>query len=250
MRRLINNIKNHKNWLSYYIYKVGGLTGAFTFKLRSGMDIKVPKRLMQTYKECFFDETYFRGLPTYITPSRFNTVIDVGANVGYFSLAALSRNPLAKVYSYEPMPNNFKLLSSYGEESDYNNWTIINRAISGEAGQLELNYNAEDSFTTSASIEQSDREPDVAQVESNTLKQVLEEHHLDKVDFLKLDCEGSEYPILYQSNKETLEKILCLSVETHRSDQSGYNRDDLAAFLKRLDYSIHLEKDQIWAWRK
>ena len=213
------------------------------------MHLKVPARLMQTYKECFFDETYFKGLPKHIKPSEFQTVIDVGANVGYFSLAALSRNPLAKVFSFEPMPNNFDLLSAYKSESEYSQWTIKNMAISGEAGQLELHYNANEHFTTSASIGESDLEPDVAHVEAVTLEQALESENLDYVDFLKLDCEGSEYPIIYQSRKETLGKIGCISIETHKLDQDHYNRDDLASYLRKQGFHLRMDKDQIWAWR-
>ncbi len=64
MRRILNNFEHHSNWLGYYKYKYFDKgTGDFNFDCRSGIRISVPKRLLHTYKECFFDETYLKGLP-------------------------------------------------------------------------------------------------------------------------------------------------------------------------------------------
>lgn len=118
MRRIRNNIKNHSNWIQYYINKYFcSKAKDFTFKCRGGLEIKVPKRMMQTYKECFFDETYFKGLPKSITKRSIKTVIDIGANVGYFSFFMFSQFPKAKVLAFEPIPNNFKLLNTYKNDN-------------------------------------------------------------------------------------------------------------------------------------
>jgi hypothetical protein len=53
------------------------------------------------YKEIFEDECYTRHgirLPDGAT------VVDIGANIGLFSLFALSRSPNAKIYAFEPAP--------------------------------------------------------------------------------------------------------------------------------------------------
>src|SRR5206468_2162739 len=67
------------------------------------------------YKEIFEDECYLRHgveLP------RGATVVDVGANIGLFSLFILSRCPDARIYACEPAPSVYDLLktncSAYG----------------------------------------------------------------------------------------------------------------------------------------
>src|SRR5882672_4703641 len=42
----------------------------------------------------------------------FNTIIDVGANQGQFAIAAAHRFPMAKIYSFEPVPDIFEKLQN------------------------------------------------------------------------------------------------------------------------------------------
>ena len=66
MRRFLNLIGNHRNWIPWLIFRfLKQADGDFTFHTRSAMEVKVPRRMLQTWKECFFDETYlntFKGL--------------------------------------------------------------------------------------------------------------------------------------------------------------------------------------------
>lgn len=247
--RLINLIKTHSNWTNYYRYKYFGKNNSsLTFKCRNGMQIEVPARMVQTYKECFLDEIYYKGLPDgYI--KKGPVVIDVGANVGYFSLFTLMRFPKAKVFSFEPMPMNFKLLSKYSSENPHLDFNPVNKAMSGEAGHITLQYDASDSFTTSASIFENTIGNDTLKVETTTLAHVLEANNIDKVDLLKLDCEGSEYSILYTTDDAVLEKIGALSIETHEGNEPNENRDNLVEFLHQKGFTTKVADDIVWAYR-
>lgn len=153
MRRLYNNIRFHSNWFGYILSKITGkIKSGFIFKTRSGMHISVPARLMHTYKECFLDQTYFKGFAT--APIQTNTpyIKDVGANVGYFSLNFFCVYPKAHIIAFEPIPNNFELLKSYKEKYSSLDLTIVNEAVSGKEGELELFFDQQDSFSTSATL--------------------------------------------------------------------------------------------------
>lgn len=254
MRRVCNNIKNHSNWFNYYVHKYLGSQGdAFTFNSRGGLRIKVPERLAHTYKECFFDETYTKGLPKRLikklTESKPLTVIDIGANVGYFSLFMLSRFKGARVYAFEPIGMNFKLLKQYKEENPNLAFTVVNQAVAGQQGTVVLNYDAGDQFTTSASIFDNKTEPDQVEVQSTTLEAILKKNRLNKIDFLKLDCEGSEYDIVYGAPSEVLDKVSVIALETHKGTKTNENRDALANYLKQHKFEIHTSGDIIWGWR-
>jgi FkbM family methyltransferase len=224
-------------------------TEPFTFKHRSGMNFVIPSRMMQTYKECFFDETYTKGLPEAIKKRLLSRVVDIGANVGYFSLFTLAQNAKADVFAYEPMPNNFKLLNQYKDQFAQHNFNTFNMAVSGSRGTLSLNYNKAEEYTTSATLFNNANEPDSLKVETITLDDVLAENQLETIDFLKLDCEGAEYAILYNAQDDTLARIHTLSIETHQGPQENENLIALCSFLEENGFQVKAEKDQIWAWR-
>ena len=250
MRRLFNNIKHHKNWLAYLGYKyLTKRNRSFTFKHRCGMSFEIPARMMQTYKECFFDETYTKGLPSKLAARGFKTVVDVGANVGFFSLYTFTQNPDAKIFAFEPMPNNYKLLQHYQKEFKQLDFKTVNKAVGGTKGELTLNYNKNEAYTTSATIFAKETEPDTIVVETVTLQDILSNYNLEAVDFLKLDCEGAEYAILYNASDATLESIGAMSVETHPGTEENENLTALSQFLINHSFKVKSEKDQIWAWR-
>ncbi|MBC8321625.1 MAG: FkbM family methyltransferase [Bacteroidetes bacterium] len=251
MRRILNNISNHSNWFSYYIFKyTSSKKKEFTFKCRSGLKIIVPQRLLQTYKECFFDETYFKGLPKSIVGKQIKTVVDIGANVGYFSLFMLANFPKAKVIAFEPMPVNFKLLSKYMQENSTLDFAVINKAVSSKGqGSITLNYDSTDSFTTDASIFDASSRADSIEVKTTCLQDIIYDNKLDNIDFLKLDCEGSEYAILYDAPTSILNKISIMSIETHSGKEENENAVSLINYLKNNAFKINFKNDIIWAWK-
>jgi FkbM family methyltransferase len=248
--RLINLIKTHSNWHQYYSYKYFGKSRhGLTFKCRNGMQIAVPRRMVQTYKESFLDEVYYKGIPKNHLGTN-PVIIDVGANVGYFSLFSLVRYPKARVFSFEPMPVNYKLLQKYSSENTALNFTPVNMAVSGEKGYITLQYDASDSFTTCASVFDTAHGSDTLQVETTTLADIMATHQLDKIDLLKLDCEGSEYSILYNTTDDVWAKIGALTIETHLGKGADENRDHLVAHLKHKGYTTKFVDDIVWAYRQ
>jgi FkbM family methyltransferase len=251
MRRIINNISNHSNWLSYYFYKYfTNKKRHFIFKCRSGIEIAVPPRLMQTYKECFFDETYFKGFPARLLTIPARNVIDIGANVGYFSLFMFARYPAAKIYSFEPMPVNFELLSQYKNENAQLDFTIVNKAVTGTGEKsIKLNYDSTDAFTTGAGIFANTTSKDQLEVTATSLADIMFEHKVSRIDFLKLDCEGSEYTILYNAPPDVLDNISVISMETHSGQAANENAPALISFLKARDFQVNFSNNIIWAWK-
>ena len=63
-------------------------TAPVLFKTRKGIFVEVPRRLLQTFKEIFMDECYMDGLELHVPDN--STVIDIGANAGFFTLFAVN----------------------------------------------------------------------------------------------------------------------------------------------------------------
>ena len=109
-------------------------------------------------------------------------------------------------------------------------------------------------FTTMASFEKSEGKVEEMFVSTTKLESLMEEKGIDSITLLKLDCEGSEYPILYDLSTEVLSRIKNLSIETHPSKIAGNSHNELVSYLNDKNWSTKDEMNDdgtgyIWAWK-
>ena len=71
-----------------------------------------------------------------------------------------------------------------------------------------------------------------------TLPQIFDMFHLEKIDFLKMDCEGSEYDILYNLETSLYAKIKLISLEFHDLNTLKQSGNSLASFLSKQGFNI------------
>jgi FkbM family methyltransferase len=247
-------ISNFRNWPQFLVFKTKG-GNAFRFKMRSGFEIEVPKKMLPPFKESFFDGVYMQGFPPHKIPEGGAlNIIDIGANVGYFSLFMFSRYPKASLYSYEPMPFNYGQLKKYQDHYQQFDWHTEQRAVADHRDGITLFSSTLDGFSTMASVFEEDRKGEQIAVETLTLSDVLDKYQLDRVNLIKLDCEGSEYAILYNCAEETLAKLELISIETHPGDSENKNHEGMITFLKKQGFTLSEQRNSdgtgyIWAWR-
>ena len=74
-----------------------------------------------------------------------------------------------------------------------------------------------------------------------SLARIMEENKLDHIDFLKLDCEGSEYPIIYDSPPSIWSSVNSLFLEVHPMDKDKRNFECLRTFLETAGYATTSE---------
>lgn len=251
--RYKNLITDFSNWPQFLRFK-SGTADSFSFKMRNGFQLEVPRKMLPPFKESFFDQVYLEGFPKEKLPVENPVVIDVGANVGYFGLFVLSRFPKARVFGFEPMPFNFNQLSSYQKSYDEFDWAVTQRAVADNRDGLTLYSSTLDSFSTMAGVFAAEGRGEKIEVETLTLEDVIAENELNQIDLLKLDCEGSEYAIIYGLNDETFGKIQLMSIETHKGDSEKANHKALVDFLKNEGWMLrekshHGDYGYIWAWR-
>jgi len=250
-KRQRNIIRNLSNPLVYWSYKCGVLKREPLFlKLKNGVVAEVPARLLHTFKESVFKEDYLAGFPREVI-RRFNnlTVVDVGANAGYFSLWWLSRFPRSRVIALEPMPNNFALLTRNQAWNPDQKFDVVNCAARSRPGNVTLHFDRSDSFTTSASALERAGGRDEISVPAVSLAQLMADFGLRQIDFLKLDCEGSEYDILYHGEAAVLDSIRYIAMETHRGDGAAEYKESLCDFLRAKGFHVNLRCDMVYAHR-
>lgn len=106
-----------------------------------------------------------------------NNVIDVGANVGQFSLAVHQLSPTSKIIAIEPIPQIFQVMKK--NISQISNIILLNTAIGDSAGKLKMSFSSQDS-----PISKIDTHGEV-DVEVATLDAITK--NIELIDLLKID---------------------------------------------------------------
>jgi FkbM family methyltransferase len=123
-------------------------------------------------------------------------LMDVGANIGYYSLAACAETrDDAKIFAFEPEPQVGAMLRDNLALNAFKSVSTDTRALADKRGVLRLNVNAAN--TGKHSLVQSD-DPNVQQIEIQTLTmdEFVAERGIARVDLIKIDVEGAEGLVL------------------------------------------------------
>ncbi len=126
-------------------------------------------------------------------------------------------------------------------------------AVSGDSGTVEMCFDdAAAFFTTTATACPSGRATGKTEkVQAVTLQDIFEQEGLRRVDLLKMDCEGSEFSILYRAHPETLRRIGQMAIEVHgNGDAEDHNADALGEFLTAAGFTVHTNKRGTYLWAR
>jgi len=162
-----------------------------------------------------------------------NVIIDIGAHIGLFALYLNALNPNVKIVSFEPEERNYNLLKRNIKENRATNITVKNLAVSSEEGQKIL-YISADSHNHSLKKESINiiSEKKTISISAENLFGKFE-----KIDLVKMDCEGAEFEILASMSRESFARINCFAIEYHEYVY-GDNSNDLRNILERNGFKV------------
>lgn len=222
--------------------------GDFTIELKDGSRVHgfTPRIDRQVFNGIFARDEYRLNATA---PGSWDTVLDVGANIGIFSVRVA---PLARrVLSFEPMPQNFKYLQRNVER--FRHVVPVPKAVSGKPGMLDL-YVSDNTGGHSVIAESRVGEAKI-QVEAVTIQQIFAEHSIERCNLLKMDIEGAEYESLSAIPAELWPKIDRIHLEYHQGP-AGWDGEKLAVFLRERGYRCdivrrtrHADKGNLFAGR-
>lgn len=232
-----------------------------------------PQETKFVYHEIFEDRIYFRHG---ITLKENDTVFDIGANIGLFSLFVAENFPTAKIHAFEPSPQIFKILEAnlarFGGRA-----VAHNCGIAGQAGQATFTYYphysimsgfhahpTQDMQTLRSAIKTQlqsaspdakieDRHVDwIVQAalqereqftcELRTVSDILDETSTSTLGLLKIDAEGSELDILSGIRPEHWPRIRQIAMEIH--DQDGTSCPRIMQLLEGQGFRCVVEQDR------
>lgn len=209
-------IRAFENWPVHYL-NAYGLIGRPRVELRTRAGVRLRVRSytsdFRTSRSVLADESYFYGGPPL---ARDAVVVDIGAHIGTFSCLAASLAREGRVLAYEPEPSNFALLSENLALNGFARARAFERAVAGAAGPRTLHLSLKPTTTGGHSLHRNGERS--IEVECTTLDAIVEENGLDRIDFLKLDCEGAEVEILEAASPATREKLRRGAIELHHAD--------------------------------
>jgi FkbM family methyltransferase len=122
-----------------------------------------------------------------------DVVFDLGANVGLFSGVAAARvGGGGKVYAFEPTPLTLEYLRE--NLSFYDNVMVCPYAVNDKKGKDHFHINND--FANNKALGKNSLLPVpgfiAVEVDTISLDAFVEEHHIERVDFIKADIEGAE----------------------------------------------------------
>lgn len=160
-----------------------------------------------------------------------NTVLDVGANLGWFSLLS-SRivGDTGRVVSFEPEPTTFSLLEKSVNKNGIHNVTLLREVASDVDGTYSLDLPVGENWGTS-SIKRHSTESIV--VPSSRVDTIIRRLMIDQIDLAKIDVEGGEPEVLRgMSSLIEQNKVVRMIMEWNPSQWQA-NRDLWHTILDR-----------------
>jgi len=209
---LVKIITLYKNWQTIIFTRIPIVKKPKTlvYKLRNGLKIIV--RPADIVEARVVDNTYL-GEYSYsgfeIQPQ--DTVIDIGAHIGSFTLLAASKASNGKVLAFEPASYNFSKLEKNVRLNNFSNVEIFKMGVFKKNGFVNLDISQPSSahFTIFNGGEEFER------VKTITLAEIFTKFKIRHCNLLKIDAEGAEFEILTTASVSVLKLIDKIVFEFH-----------------------------------
>ncbi len=155
------------------------------------------KRILFTPQYFDLAEREFLQARMNVSADKDFTFIDIGANIGGYSLfAAAAAGSRAKILAIEPQPEIFERLVYNIGQNPFATIKAIACAVADVDGEITLFIDADNRGETSMRIINSDAVGEHVKVPAKALTSIVAEEGFDRIDAMKLDVEGAEDLIL------------------------------------------------------
>lgn len=210
-----------------------------------------------------------------------DVIFDVGANIGVFGIRAIQSKKNVKVYCFEPIPDIADVLNANATKFGSNQLIVRQMGLSDTNEEVEFTYFPNTPALSTFKPEEWENDPkefDKAvkgsmrnpppemkwmkliptvfsplianylrkgkkqvKCQLNITSDIIEKEGLNKIDLLKVDCEGAELSVLNGIKKEHWPLIKATVIEVHDLDNRLQRIEEM---LKSNGFNnIHIEKE-------
>jgi FkbM family methyltransferase len=222
-------------WASVTAAYLGLSQPRYPFPLRLRHETAIPIEEFTDLKT--FWQIYLRRV--YRVSAKDRVIVDLGANIGLFTLYAARCAPDANILAVEPFPSTFsRLVANIRDRKLEDRVVCANFAASGTNGS-RLMAAAAVSSQRNALAPSSPASAAISgiRVAAKTLEAILDENKLAQVDLLKVDIEGSEYEVVLSSSQNVLGRIRRIALEYH-GDCAPYCKQQLFDHLRDARFAV------------
>jgi FkbM family methyltransferase len=203
MQRLPLSQRTRQRLYNFFAAAVAGTVPVTcSTRLPSGRSVKVQLDLGDDYVSRMW---YFWGYSGYergttrllgdLLPSR-TCVVDVGANVGYYSVLAAATATGAEVHAFEPWPPAFRWLARNAALNGFPNLHLNQAALSDVDGEARLYLPADRAWSNASLLGGFVEQRGSLTVPAVRLDTYCRRKGIPRVDLIKLDVEGGELKVL------------------------------------------------------
>lgn len=237
--RLVRDVEQPLRELGLFL-GIGRAPDHRRIRLRNGYQIHIESvsDFRQSFWDCWVREPY-RVLGS------DELIVDAGANIGCFSIYAVSKSRRGHVFALEPSSRNFqRLVDNIRLNRLDRRITALPVGVAGQSGTQELDVSQASPYhSVYTEVGPDDRET----IRVLSLSALLGEiGGPDQVDLLKMDCEGGEMECLLESSSEDLARIRRIAVEYH--EWTGFSFPSLIERLRTSGFTmrshVRNEKDR------
>jgi FkbM family methyltransferase len=206
------------------------------------------------YNEVILQQEYFQeGLSL----AGARCVMDVGANIGIFTMEVKGKAPEAAIYAFEPIPDTFRVLEQNVRLVQGSDVHLFNVAIGAEDhGEIALTfYPNMPGNSTSWRALKDDNKPVMDQIFGKeasdflhqsetrlapvrTLSSVIREEGIVNVDYLKIDVEGGEMSVLDGIEESHWALIRQIGIEAHTAQL----REQVCETLSQRGFEVYTDR--------
>ncbi len=168
-----------------------------------------------------------------------SVVLDVGANIGIYSVLAASKNNNVKVFAFEPADEAYNSLIGNLRLNNLKNVKAEKFGVADYKREAILSRCDDDAYN---SLGKPMREvKDEVSVSLISLDDYCREHKLNKVDLIKIDTEGADYLVLkgaYNILSGADSPIIFCEYNRYINSGFNYTVSDMISYIEDAGYQI------------
>jgi FkbM family methyltransferase len=189
--------------------------------------------------ELLFADSYRHAFDYLKSGNGQRVVLDLGGNIGLFSLLAASQSPDVTVHAFEPGPPNYRLfeMNRLANPALSERIFLHREAVSGETRQAKWFFDDHNPGGSSLFGQTGTG----LEVNIRAFAEVVASI-TEPITLAKIDIEGAEFELLDRTDAATWARIPAVSLEVHDDPTGRLNKAQFLDRMRSLGYEVFEEK--------